>query len=70
MSCLPYTPALHPACMIAICTAYIYPQQEEIIIVLLPDRIFRARRKNGYGELPIPFSFICAGMLAHCSFLI
>ena len=39
-------------------------------IVSFPDRIFRARRKNRSGELPIPFSFKCAGMLAHCSFLI
>ena len=39
-------------------------------IVSFPDRIFRARRKNGSGQLPIPFSFKCAGMLAHCSFLI
>ena len=39
-------------------------------LVSFPDRIFRARRKNGSGQLPIPFSFKCAGMLAHCSFLI
>ena len=39
-------------------------------IVSFPDRIFRARWKNGSGQLPIPFSFKCAGMLAHCSFLI
>ena len=39
-------------------------------VVSFPDRIFRARRKNGSGQLPIPFSFKCAGMLAHCSFLI
>ena len=38
-------------------------------VVSFPDRIFRARRKNGSGQLPIPFSFKCAGMLAHCSFL-
>ena len=29
-----------------------------------------ACRKNGSGQLPIPFSFKCARMLAHCSFLI
>ena len=39
-------------------------------IVLFPDRIFRTRRKNGSGELPIPFLFKCAGMLVHCSFQI
>ena len=39
-------------------------------IVSFPDRIFRARRKNGSGQLPIPFSFKCVGMLAHCSSLI
>ena len=39
-------------------------------LVSFPDRIFRARWKNGSGQLPIPFSFKCAGMLAHCSFLI
>ena len=39
-------------------------------LVSFPDRIFRARRENGSGQLPIPFSFKCAGMLAHCSFLI
>ena len=39
-------------------------------MVLFPDRIFRARRKNGSGELPIPFLFKCAGMLVHCSFQI
>ena len=37
-------------------------------LVLFPDRIFRARRKNRSGELPIPISFKCARMLAHCSF--
>ena len=41
-----------------------------LAVVSFPDRIFRARRKNGSGQLPIPFSFKCAGMLAHCSFLI
>ena len=39
-------------------------------LVSFPDRIFCACRKNGPGQLPIPFSFKCAGMLAHCSFLI
>ena len=28
--------------------------------VSFPDRIFRTRRKNGFGQLPIPFSFKCA----------
>ena len=32
-------------------------------------RIFCAGRKNGSSQLPIPFSFKCAGMRAHCSFL-
>ena len=39
-------------------------------IVSSPDRIFCARRKNGSGQLPIPFSFKVTGMQAHCSFLI
>ena len=39
-------------------------------LVSYPDRIFHTHRKNRSGELPIPFSFKCAGMLAHCSFLI
>ena len=28
------------------------------------------RLNNRFGQLPIPFSFKCAGMLAYCSFLI
>ena len=39
-------------------------------IVLSPDRIFCAHRKNESDQLPIPFSFKCAGMLAHCSLLV
>ena len=39
-------------------------------LVSFPDCILRARRKNGSGEPPIPFLFKCAGMLAHCSFVI
>ena len=39
-------------------------------VVSFPDRIFRACQKDGSSQLPIPFSFKCAGMLAHCSFLI
>ena len=35
-----------------------------------PDRIFWAHRENGSGQLPIPFSFKCVGMLVYCSFLI
>ena len=38
--------------------------------VSFPDHIFYTCQKNRFGELPIPFSFKCAGMLAHCSFLI
>ena len=48
----------------------IYGNGCDLNIVSFPDRNFRARRKNGSGQLPIPFSFKCAGMLAHCSFLI
>ena len=47
-----------------------FSDQDGCLVVSFPDRIFRARRKNGSGQLPIPFSFKCAGMLAHCSFLI
>ena len=36
-------------------------------IVSFPARIFCACRKNGSGQLPIPFSFKCAGVLVHCS---
>ena len=39
-------------------------------LVSFPDCIFRACRKNRSGQLPIPFSFKCAEMLAYCSFLI
>ena len=39
-------------------------------LVSFPDHIFCACRKNGSGQLPIPFSFKCTGMLVHCSFLI
>ena len=37
-------------------------------LVSFPDGSFHACQKNGSGQLPIPFSFKCAGMLAHCSF--
>jgi len=37
---------------------------------LVPRRFFAIRRKNAPGDLPIPFWFWCAGMLAHCSILI
>ena len=41
-----------------------------LFLVSFPDPIFCARRKNRSDELPIPFSFKCAGMLGHRSFLI
>ena len=41
---------------------------EPIVLDSSPDHIFHARRKNGSGELPIPFLFKCAGMLAPYSF--
>ena len=44
--------------------------RHEYEIVSFPDHIFHTHRKNRSGELPIPFLFKCAGMLAHCSFLI
>ena len=39
-------------------------------VVLFPDRIFRTRCKNGSGQLPIPFSFKCTRMLAHCNLML
>jgi len=33
-------------------------------------RFFAIWRKNTSGDLPIPFWFLCARMLAHCSILI
>ena len=39
-------------------------------LVSFPDPVFCTCRKNRSGELPVPFLFKCAGMLAHCSFLI
>ena len=39
-------------------------------LVSFPDCTLRARWKNGSGQLPNSFSFKCAGMLGHCSFLI
>ena len=39
-------------------------------VVSFPDCIFYACQKSRLGELPIPSSFKCAGMLAHCSFVI
>ena len=49
---------------------FLVPFPDCIFLVLFPDCIFYACRKNRSGQLPIPFSFMCAGMLAHCSFLI
>ena len=40
------------------------------LIISFPDRIFYDNRKNGSGQLPILFSFKCAEILVHCSFLI
>ena len=37
---------------------------------LVPRPHFLCVPAGKKGELPIPFSFKCAGMLAHCSFLI
>jgi len=37
---------------------------------LVPRRYFVIWRKNTSGDLPIPFWFWCARMLAHCSILI
>ena len=42
----------------------------DLLIVLFPDHIFHDNWINGSGQLPILFSFNCAGILAHCSFLI
>ena len=39
-------------------------------LLLSPDHIFRARWKNGSGQLPFPFSFKCAETRVHCSLLI
>ena len=51
--------------------ADLYDVQADQELVSFPDRIFRARPpEKGSGELPIPFSFKCAGILVHCSFLI
>ena len=38
------------------------------VVVSLPDRIFSTHRKNWSGQLPIPFSFKCTGMLAGALF--
>ena len=45
-------------------------QQRDWELVSFPDHIFRGHWKNVSGQLPIPFSFKCTGMLAHCYFLI
>ena len=34
------------------------------LIISFPDRIFYDNRKNGSGQLPILFSFKCAGRIA------
>ena len=39
-------------------------------LVSFPHYIFCTHWKNRSGQLPIPFSFKCAEMLAYCSFLI
>ena len=45
-------------------------QRNRWVVVSFLDHIFCAHQKNRSGQLPIPFSFKCAGRLTHCSFLI
>ena len=41
-----------------------------MVTVLFPDCVFHTHCNSGSGQLPIPFSFKCAGMLAHCNLML